>query len=394
MAGAERRLLESAVSQENKDRILAFRRQLVVEGLTTARIMTYLIYLKQAALIAGKHLVDCDKDDVIRIIAERERLPLSEWTKHTFKVVLKRFFKWLRNSDDYPPEVRWINANVRADRLCLPGDSDIFTPEEVQRLILAADHPRDRAFIATLYEGGCRIGEIATARIKDVLFEKQGCRINVIGKTGSRPVFVVNAAQSIAAWLSMHPKRQDRDAPLWVNIGQVNRGEQMAYGAIRKMMDMLFKKAGVKKRRNPHLFRHTRASHLASVLTEAQMNQHFGWIQGSRMPATYVHLNGRSTQDALLKMHGMASPAEESRPVLQPRTCPRCETVNPSDFAFCGKCGCGLDIKAVLEAQQKQDELDRRRSRSDGMLNVLMQDAEVRELLKRKLASIDVGTNV
>lgn len=65
---------------------------------------------------------------------------------------------------------------------------------------------------------------------------------------------------------------------------------------------MLFKKAArktkIRKRCNPHIFRHSRATLLAQHLTEAQLKQVFGWTQSSKMASVYVHLSGRDNDDA------------------------------------------------------------------------------------------------
>ncbi|WP_340819137.1 hypothetical protein [Methanolobus sp. WCC4] len=37
------------------------------------------------------------------------------------------------------------------------------------------------------------------------------------------------------------------------------------------------------------------------------MNAYFGWVQGSDMPAVYVHLSGRDVDDAVLKANGVVS---------------------------------------------------------------------------------------
>jgi len=34
------------------------------------------------------------------------------------------------------------------------------------------------------------------------------------------------------------------------------------------------------------------------------MCEYFGWIQGSDMPSTYVHLSGRDIDNAILRIHG------------------------------------------------------------------------------------------
>ena len=36
--------------------------------------------------------------------------------------------------------------------------------------------------------------------------------------------------------------------------------------------------------------------------TEAQMKEHFGWVPGSYMPSTYVHLSGKDVDGAILKV--------------------------------------------------------------------------------------------
>jgi len=41
----------------------------------------------------------------------------------------------------------------------------LLTPEEVKKIVRAAENPRDKAFILTHYELGCRIGETLSLRI-------------------------------------------------------------------------------------------------------------------------------------------------------------------------------------------------------------------------------------
>jgi site-specific recombinase XerD len=71
------------------------------------------------------------------------------------------------------------------------------------------------------------------------------------------------------------------------------------------------KKAGLNKRVYTHLLRHTRATELASILTEAQMKELLGWTQSSDMPSVYVHLSGRDVDSAFLKAHGIIPSSEE-----------------------------------------------------------------------------------
>lgn len=386
LPSAEKNVRRAAITEGNKETILAFTRQLALDGLSKARILRYLRVLPKIAAVGAKDFQDWTRVDVERVVEHYSRQELSEWTLHSIKSALKRFFKWLRKSEDeYPPEVRWVKTNVRKDRIRLPGDGDIFEETEVRKLVDAAGNVRDRALIASLYESGCRIGELGTMRIRDVSFEKHGCRLNVIGKTGSRQVLVIQAAHHLAVWLSVHPRKSDREAPLWVSLSSTNRGDQLRYDAIRMMLSEVAKKAGVQKRHNPHLFRHSRASHLAPHLTEATMCSMFGWRLGSDMPSVYVHLSGKESDDALLRLNGLTT--EDNRDAkAEAVRCSRCDYVNPSSFQFCGRCGCALTVTAGLEFEQRAKDAAERRSTSDAVLNELMRDEEVRELLRRKLA--------
>jgi hypothetical protein len=108
-----------------------------------------------------------------------------------------------------------------------------------------------------------------------------------------------------------------KDPESWLWITKYNRKSRERYSlmdgqSIRKLLEKISRKAGISKRVYPHLLRHSRATHLASFLTEAQMKEFFGWTQSSKMAATYVHLSGRDVDNALLKIYGLK--IEEARP--------------------------------------------------------------------------------
>lgn len=87
---------------------------------------------------------------------------------------------------------------------------------------------------------------------------------------------------------------------------------------------------------------------------------------------------------ALLRAHGITSGTEEkTRPKLSLTTCPRCGQKAGPENQFCPKCGMALSIKAALK-------LEKKRSKADHVMNILMRDKEVRELLARKLKELYV----
>ena len=149
------------------------------------------------------------------------------------------------------------------------------------------------------------------------------------------------------------------------------------YPIARILLKKLAKLAGITKRVNPHTFRHSRATALASTLTEAQMKAYFGWVQGSRTAGVYVHLSGRDVDGAILGMYGMKDKPETSDK-FKPVSCPRCNSARAPGSRLCNKCGYGLSIDVALELEEKG-------KKANNFMEKLMNDPEFKELILKKL---------
>jgi ribosomal protein L40E len=165
-----------------------------------------------------------------------------------------------------------------------------------------------------------------------------------------------------------------------VNIGTVNHEERWDYFAARKLLRELAERAGIRKRVTAYSFRHARATQLANYLTEAQLCQHFGWRQGSKMPRTYVHLSGRDVDNRLLELHGL-KPKLEGELIQTVKVCIRCSAKNGPESRFCNRCGLPVDLKTALQ-------LDTRIERAEELMEVLLRDSEVKALLTQKLREL------
>jgi site-specific recombinase XerD/ribosomal protein L40E len=233
--------------------------------------------------------------------------------------------------------------------------ADLLTEEEVLKFIDAAEHARDKALIATLYESGCRAGELLGMQIKDVSFDDKlgGTVVFMTGKTGKRRLLLVFSTPYIKVWLNRHPLKADRDAALWVGIGNRSKHEPLEYDMLNFMLKKLGKKCEIKKPVNPHHFRHSRASYLAKFLTEQQLKVYLGWTQGSAMASTYVHLSGADVDDALLKIFGLKKITEGGTTKLLHKVCLRCKEPNQAEHTFCQKCGFPLEAGATEDYEKK-----------------------------------------
>jgi hypothetical protein len=192
----------------------------MADSLSKPRVIYYLGKLIMIGGWLQKDFGKATKADIERVMRNVNSMDYTEWTKKDYRVALKKFYRWLRGIEEpgvYPPEVSWIKTDVSTDRQDLPNN----LPDEtdVKKMIEVADQSRDKALIASLYESGCRVGEIASLRIGHVNFDEYGAYMVVKGKTGSRRIRLVFSAPILASWINVHPDKENPDAPLWVVVG-------------------------------------------------------------------------------------------------------------------------------------------------------------------------------
>jgi integrase len=339
--------------QDKKD-ILEFKRQLVIDDISPGRIMKYIYTLKKLSELNDKPFRECRKEDIINLMEKMQKLDYTDWTRADFKKILKRFFKWLRQTEDsYPPEVKWIKTSIRNQKK-LPNE--LLTKEEVESLANATGNIRDKAFILLLYDSGCRIGEFLPIKINDVIFDECGCVILVDGKTGKRRVRILDYSKELLMWLQSHPNKENPGAFVWCEFNKNN--EMLSYSYVCRMLRKAKQKAGISKKVNPHAFRHARASNYATKLPEQTLKKHFGWVNSSKMLDIYVSIDDKQQDDTLLKNIKGIQPKEGQIKKIETKVCPRCNEVNAILAPLCKRCGNPFDIN-IIEMDKQREELDR-----------------------------------
>jgi integrase/recombinase XerD len=371
------RLIKSdpAISKENVRLICKFNDYSFSMGISLGRVVRYLFDLRVLAKYLAKDFEKAGRPDIERLVGKLERSKYSKSTIRDLKLTLRKFYKWLRNTDEFPEEVKWYKTHVKYNAITNP--EDILTEEEIKKMIKCCLTPRDRAFVSLLYESGCRIGELLLLKLNQVKFDKHGAQVLVNGKTGFRRVRVISCAPYLTEWLNKHPLNDNESSFLWIRRDL----KRIEYGSLKSMLERVAERAGVKKRVNPHNFRHSRATHLANFLTEAQMKEYFGWVQASKMASIYVHLSGRDVDNAILKVYGMETDEKKEESKLKPINCQRCGESNQATNKYCSMCGFPLDEKTRTEVIQKTIE----RKDADDIMDRLLEDQEFREVFLKKV---------
>jgi integrase len=369
------RLKASSLPAKAKTQIENFARMRLAKGSGKLRVVKCMYCVRLLAAWLNKDFSTATKTDLIRLVTDIDSKNYSEYTKYDFKIVLKMFYKWLKGKDEeFPKVIKWLKPKLNNKAHKLP--EELLTVEEAQTLANSTTNSRDKALILLLYESGCRIGELLYLKLRNVQFDNYGAVLIVNGKTGSRRVRIIASVQILSQWLQEHPDKGNPDAPLWPARLARYQPIPCAYPSILAMLKRTQKESGIRKRIYPHLFRHSRATSLASKLTEAQMKEYFGWTQGSEMAATYVHLSGRDVDSTLLQMYSLKDKPIEKEPKLDLRICPRCKERNSPTQSFCGKCGNPFDDRLLVQDYNKQ---------GNDLMNALFQDPEVKEFLMKKV---------
>lgn len=332
--------------EHQKPAVLKFKDHLILQGISKPRIRGYMGTISRLLRQTGKTTEELTKEDIEQFLLSVK--DLNQRTKFGYFQYLKMFLRWM-GKEHY---VQHINLK---DALHVKLPEEILTLEEIKRMVHVATNFRDKALIFTLYETAARRGEFLRLRIKHVNFDDKGARITIPkGKTVSRKLRVFDCVPALKEWIDCHPGRDDREAPLWINV-VTHRKKALADSGLKSLVDTIAQRAGIKKKVYPHLFRHSRLTELAKLgLNESALRILAGWANDSKMPKVYIHMSGGDVETKLLELHGLIDKEKEekARNVLRPIICWRCKEENGATTRFCGRCGADLD-----EEKRKEEKI-------------------------------------
>jgi len=377
------RLKNSEISDENKDVIEKFIIKVQIEGLAMGTIVGYLNYITRMAqrlheMGVNKSLKDITEDDfnkfMLNLQVDRE---LKDTGLRTYKKVTKKFFGVM--SDDETP--KWVQK-LKLKTIDTPVQpSDLLTKEEFNKLMEACRHPRDKALIAVLADGGMRIGALASCRIKHVEFTQYGSKV-YLSKTGmankttpAKGIPLTWSTGFLNQWIAVHPSKDNPEAPLWVTLNKKN--EPMSYKSLRVTIQNVAKRACIKKRVNPHTFRHMAITHwIYDDLNEQEIKHRAGWSKGStRMFKVYANFTDEEMNDRIYEKYGIKT---DDKRHIKLKQCPRCNNVLRPEDRFCSLCSLVLDQQMAREMEKASEQIP-------DALNLLLSDPETQALIAQKL---------
>ncbi|HID44011.1 MAG TPA: hypothetical protein EYP30_09640 [Archaeoglobaceae archaeon] len=263
----------------------------MAEGVGKLRIARYISILRKIAEFNGRSFDEWEDDDIISILEAIEEEDYSSGTKNEFRKTLKKFIKV--QYGEYSSLLRLIKQKREDNRI-----PEVLSEEEILSMVEAANHPRDKALIAVGYEGGLRIGELASLRIGDIIWHTNlngelKAKIEVRGKTGERQIPLIISVPYLKRWIDEHPFRDDPNAIVFCSLSQRSFGQMISYQMMWKTISRIGKEAGIKKRTNPHILRHSRATFWQIILPRPRCVSFLDGLRVQGCPEhTFIYLEG------------------------------------------------------------------------------------------------------
>lgn len=295
-----------------------------------------------------------DRTAAEQIVAWINRTYTNEETNRDYRSALRVFAKRVAdgNDDECPPSVEWVPTGTSSNYDPTPDPREMLKWEEdIEPMLDAAYNPRDAAMIALQFDAGLRGGEFKQLTVGDVQDHDHGKQVTVEGKQGRRTILLIPAVPYVSQWLQNHPARDDPDAPLW---SKLHEPKGISDRMISKILDEAADRADITKPVTLTNFRKSSAAFLASRnLNQAHIEDHHGWVRGSKAAARYISVFGEDSDRELARLHGVDVSDEEPDPI-GPIECPRCDRETPRDEEFCVWCDQAIEPAAV--EQLKMDE--------------------------------------
>ena len=203
---------------------------------------------------------------------------LSSGTLNNHIYGLKVYFDYLEITQKQHIPLKLLNYKTTLKTI------NVLTIEEVKLLFVSARNSRERAVLACLYHLGLRISETSFLLMEDIDFKENLVLIRK-SKTGRQRQVPLSekAAEILTAYIQMRP---DTGTTLLQGV----QGNLTADG-IAQILRSIVKKSGLTKKVNPHLLRHSIATHLLQSGMELEKVSLFLGHRSIESTQRYTHIS-------------------------------------------------------------------------------------------------------
>jgi len=314
-------------------------------------------------IIGPKDISKLDKSDINKFLKDPGFTQLENSSKNLKLIHIRLLLEYYKRDDLIELLPHYTEKDSEIDI------NSLISREDIERLLKSCKGIKEKTLIMLLYESATRKSEFLNIRRQDIEFYENYCNIYIyISKTKKRNIPVVESIPFLKEYLNaVSFKQEDR---------LFDYSRSYFNNLLNKINERCKKKfPGYKKEINPHLFRHSRLTELASnrKLNEAQLRKFAGWSKSSQMPAIYFHLDDSSIRNEIIQEH---SEIKEPKKVgFESVICPECTEINSKFNDTCWKCGKIINENIISQRLNFEQELSQLR------ITVQQQEKALRNVL-------------
>jgi site-specific recombinase XerD len=284
--------------------------------------------------------------------------PFKENTKHDYVKGLRWFLQWMISEGHSSlSKVKIDKIKVPPVDTCTTTLDSILQEDEILAMVTQARTFRDKALLFVLYESGCRIGELARIKWKDVVFNDDSTVGLTLADTKTRKIrraLLGASVEYLAGWRNNYPGTPDNNNFVFISTN----GEPMEYRAMSQIIGRAAKRAGVEKRVTPHLFRKSRITSLIKQNYQESVIKQVMWGNlGTNMFKNYVVLSEQDIDAEFRENMGIRKKEIKEEKKMVPRQCKSCFAMNGPQSNFCHVCGKPLTDEVHQEVFLSSDQV-------------------------------------
>jgi len=308
-------------------------------------------FLSELSRVVGieKSFKDMTKEEILYYLDKNRKSenedPLHKWigSYNIKRIIIIRFFKWLyyplhnpkkRNelsAAERKPDCIIDIAKLKRKEISCYKPSDLWTQEDDLLFLKWVTNKRDRCYHTIARDLSARPHEVLALKLKDLAFKNvngyQYAEVLVNGKTGSRPIPLIQSIPYLKDWIANHPSRNNQNSPIFVGMARNSMGRSLTINGLYRMYkyykqeffpklledpsvsseDKEKIKNLLRKPFNPYIRRHSALTEKSTKLRLHTLNQHAGWSINSNMAQKYIHYFGNESSESLLEAYGIVT---------------------------------------------------------------------------------------
>lgn len=261
-----------------------------IDGCAGRTLHSYKYNLTRFATYIEKRITKVSTDDIrdyIGYLANTRKLKTSSLQLHIG--TLRTFFGWIHAEGVIKRNPMARIKSLKIDKRSLRHS---LTNEQLERVRDSCETYREKAIIEFFVSTGCRLGEVAGLQLDDVNLEQRSA--TVIGKGSKRRTVYFSSRSKLMVEMYLHQRRGG--SALFSSIKAPY--PPLEASAIRRIIKIIGKRAGLSFNLHPHLLRHTFASQAINAGMEITAIQRLLGHEDVSTTQIYAELNESEVRHA------------------------------------------------------------------------------------------------